>query len=361
MDNYLDKVFLDNTLRSYLISAAIIVGVYITRKLLSSATTWLLAKLVADKKRPWDLKKFRELVIAPIALFLTVLAVMIAFNRLKMPDVLNFTIYKASFHDIIESIARGILIGSFVWLCNRTIIFISGFLQQRASLTPDRTDDQLVIFFRDFLKVIVWIIGILLILKYSFGFDLSNVLTGLSIIGAAVALAFRESLENLIASFVIFFDKPFTIGDLVKVESVQGTVEKIGLRSTRIRTTEKTFVTVPNKKMVDSILDNQTLRTQRNVVTKIEVALTANLEELAKCIAAIEALLHVPEIIDFNAYLADTGQHAHIIHVEYFVTMDINIKTFLKLRENINLAIIDTIKKHRLELAGENVDVVVRR
>ncbi len=76
-------------------------------------------------------------------------------------------------------------------------------------------------------------------------------------------MATRESLENLIASFIIFFDKPFMVGDLVKVQSITGTVEKIGLRSTRIRTDQKTYVTMPNKQMVDSIMDNLSLRAPR--------------------------------------------------------------------------------------------------
>ena len=96
--------------------------------------------------------------------------------------------------------------------------------------------------------------------RFVLNFNISNLITGLSIITAAVALATRESLENLIASFIIFFDKPFTMGDLVKVENITGNVERIGLRSTRIRTDQKTFITVPNKKMVDSILDNLSLR-----------------------------------------------------------------------------------------------------
>jgi MscS family membrane protein len=89
-----------------------------------------------------------------------------------------------------------------------------------------------------------------MILHFAFNLDVGSFLTGLSIVGAAVALSLRESLENLIASFVIFFDKPFTTGDVVKVQGITGTVEKIGLRSTRIRTEQKTYVTVPNKQMV---------------------------------------------------------------------------------------------------------------
>ncbi|MFX4497553.1 mechanosensitive ion channel domain-containing protein, partial [Acinetobacter baumannii] len=88
-------------------------------------------------------------------------------------------------------------------------------LETKANLTPNQTDNQFIIFFKDFFKAIVVIIGALLIIRFSFNKNISSVLTGLSIVGAAVALATRESMENLIASFIIFFDKPFTVGDLV--------------------------------------------------------------------------------------------------------------------------------------------------
>ena len=88
--------------------------------------------------------------------------------------------------------------------------------------------------------------------------------------GAALALSSKESIENLIGSFIIFFDKPFTVGDTVKVNNISGAVEKIGLRSTRIRTDLKTYVTVPNKQMVDSIVDNQTLRTYRKAEIRLQ-------------------------------------------------------------------------------------------
>jgi MscS family membrane protein len=354
MDNFLDHIILDNTIRSYLISAGIVVAVILFRKLISKATAWLIARLITSKSKPFDRKRFQELVLAPIGLFLLVFTVIIAFHRLTMPEVLKFTIYKSDFHDIIESLARAILIGSFLWLCNRIIMYVAYLLQQKAYETPDRTDDQLVVFFRDFLKVLVWIAGILLILKFAFGFNLSNVLTGLSIVGAALALAFRESLENLIASFVIFFDKPFTIGDIVKVESVTGTVERIGLRSTRIRTTEKTYVTMPNKKMVDSILDNQSLRTQRNVSNRIEISLKTPTESIASYIHGIEQLLQQPTIIDSNVFLADTGVQASVIQVEYFVEMDVPIKDFFKLREKINLEILGLAKNFEIEMAADS-------
>ncbi|HSC54831.1 MAG TPA: mechanosensitive ion channel domain-containing protein [Phnomibacter sp.] len=361
MNHFLDEVFLDNSIRSYLISAGIIGGTLLFRRLLAKACAWLIARLITSKNKPFDAQRFNELVQAPIDMFLLVWAVIIAFNRLNMPEALKFSIYKSEFHDIMESLARAVLIGCFMWLCNRIIMYIAHLLHQKAIATEDRTDDQLVIFFSDFMKVIVWIIGILLILKFSFGFDLNNVLTGLSIVGAALALAFRESLENLIASFIIFFDKPFTIGDIVKVESITGTVEKIGLRSTRIRTAEKTFATMPNKKMVDSILDNQTLRTQRNVLNRIEISMKTPAQVVANYIAGIENILQQPHVLDSNVFLADTGVSANIIHVEYFVDMEPSMKEFFKLREKVNLQILTLAAELHIEMAAESRAITLRQ
>ena len=132
----------------------------------------------------------------------------------------------------------------------------------------------MIVFIRDFLKAIIGIIGILMILDSAFKVNVTSILASLGLAGAALALAAKESIENLIASFVIFFDKPFTAGDVLKVNNISGTVERIGLRSTRIRTDQKTYVTVPNKQMVDSIVDNLSLRTQRKGELRLELSLS---------------------------------------------------------------------------------------
>ena len=352
MNRILDQVFLDNTVRDYLFVVFIILVVLIIKTLVSKLLADLIGKMVDDKNKQVNRAQFRDLVISPIKLFVIVITVIIAFYRLKFPSLLNVTIYKVDLHTVIEAIARAVLIFSFIWLCNRIIAFIAGLLHQKAQQTLDRADDQLIVFFRDFLKVIIWLIGILLILKFSFGFPLSNVFTGLSIVGAALALAFRESLENLIASFIIFFDKPFTAGDLVKVQNVNGTIEKIGLRSTRIRTLEKTFVTVPNKQMVDSILENQSLRTQRNVLTRLELMKDTKHDQLQELVKDIEALLTQEFILDFNVFLSDTGHIFHVLQVEYFVSVELPLRSFYKLRESVNLAIVKLLEDKKVVLAG---------
>jgi MscS family membrane protein len=352
MNNILNQVVLDNTISAYLITLAIIFVVLVLKTFLSRIFADLICRLVAQKSWKFNRQRFHDLVLEPIKLFVIVLTIIIAFSRLNFPQILNITIYKVNLQAIVESLARAVLIGCFIWLCNRVVAYIAGLLQDRALASVDRADDQLIVFFRDFLAVIIWIIGILLILKFSFGFALSNVLTGLSIVGAALALAFRESLENLIASFIIFFDKPFTAGDLVKVQNVNGTVEKIGLRSTRIRTLEKTFVTVPNKQMVDSILDNQSLRTQRNVLIKLELVKDTRHEQLEVLILEIEKLLDQEHIFDFIVFLSETGHIFHVLQVEYFVSVDLPLRSFYKLREAVNLSIIKLLEEKEVLLAG---------
>ena len=352
MRQILDYVLLDNTVRDYLITLLIIAIVLVLKTIVSKFVADLICRLVAQKSWKFNRARFQELVLSPIKLFVIVLTIIISFYRLNYPSILNFNIYRVDLHSIIEALARAVLIGSFIWLCNRIIAYVAGVLHERALTTLDRADDQLIVFFRDFLKVIIWIIGILLILKFSFGYALSNVLTGLSIVGAALALAFRESLENLIASFIIFFDKPFTVGDLVKVQNINGTVEKIGLRITRIRTLEKTFVTVPKKQMVDSILDNQSVRTLRNVLTRLELMKDTKHEQLQDLITAIESLLKQENIVDFVVYLSDTGHIFHVLQVEYFVSVDLPLRAFYKLRESVNLALVKLLEEKQVVLAG---------
>ena len=95
-------------------------------------------------------------------------------------------------------------------------------------------------------KITVYIIGFFIILGRIFEIDVTALATGLGIGGIATAMASKESLENLLGSFTIFFDRPFTVGDIVTAGNVTGVVEK-GFRGTRIRTFDKSIVTVPKK------------------------------------------------------------------------------------------------------------------
>jgi MscS family membrane protein len=356
MNDFLEQLWWDNPVKNYLIVLGVIVFVWIFRRFISRYFAGLLFRVVNRIWKGIDKKSFTNLVVQPLGMFLLILVSIIALHKLKFPTSLNADLYEYSLKMIIHCIGTIILILSFVWLLLRIIDFISFILERKANLTPDQTDNQLVVFFRDFFKVVVSIIGILMILKFAFGFDVSNMLTGLSIIGAAVALALRESLENLIASFIIFFDKPFTTGDLVKVQNITGNVEKIGLRSTRIRTDQKTFVTVPNKQMVDSILDNLSLRTQLKGELRLQVALATSSSDLEKLIAGIKQIMQHKEIESSTVVMNDIAPNAFMLHADYF-TGSLTFREFIAVKEDINLQVLRLMEELKVEMAGANMNI----
>ena len=265
-----------------------------------------------------------------------------------------YTLYGHTTADIVARIGTGIIIASFILLVLRMIDFIAFVLEEKTNLALDTRDNQLVVFLRDFLKVIIGIIGVLLIIKACFNQPLGNLLTGLSIVGAALALGAKESLENLIASFIIFFDKPFFTGDTVKVNNIIGRVEKIGLRSTRILTGDKTIVTMPNKQMVDSIVDNWSMRTQRRAEIILELSVKTPATKAENIIAETKKILaeKEPRLFSYSVFLKDISKNGMTIMAEYF-TDAIALSEFDTLKQTINLQIKKLLEDNTAEFFGE--------
>jgi MscS family membrane protein len=352
---------LDNTVQAYLIVIGTILITLIFKKLISKFLASKLFKLITNSKHNLPKQSFLDLVVQPLGTYLLLTISMIAIDKLKFPAAFEFNVYKTNTRQILDALMNGALVVVFIWLCLRVIDFMAIVLEERANVNKDQQDNQLIIFFKDFFKVILIIIGVLLVLKFSFNKNIGNILTGLSLVGAAIALATRESMENLIASFIIFFDKPFTVGEQVKVNGFTGTIEKIGLRSTRIRTNEKTYISVPNKQMVDTIVDNISLRTQRKTELQLELSLSASASTLSTLLVAMRSYLSSQQIDSFHVYLHDTGKHAHIVMIEYFSSATNEYEDYLMLREKINMALIELLESHKIELAASSTDVVVKQ
>jgi MscS family membrane protein len=354
MGSFLDEIFLDNSVKSYLIVGGLIFLMFLIKRFLSRLMANLLFNLVKRRARGVDKNHFIKLVISPLEIFLLLLVSVIALDKLTFPKLFNVIIYKVSVREFIDAISIIILIITFIWLLLRIMDFIAIILHHRADQTADPADNQLVVFFKDFFKVVLVLLGGLLILKFAFHYAVSNLLTGLSIATAAIALATRESLENLIASFIIFFDRPFTMGDLVKVNNITGTVERIGLRSTRIRTEEKTYVTVPNKQMVDSIMDNLSLRTQRRVLQYLELSDDTSRDSINQFIQRVRNVFiqKKDQVESHHVFLVNITKNIYVVHVEFF-TAPIPATDFNELRQYINLSIIGLMEDMNIKLASK--------
>ncbi|WII72334.1 mechanosensitive ion channel family protein [Bdellovibrio sp. 22V] len=154
-----------------------------------------------------------------------------------------------------------------VALCLIRVIYyavdaLSSVFMEMAAKTESTYDDQLVPFASKALKVLVVVLGVLIALQ-SFGLNVMSLLAGLGLGGLALALAAQDTAANLFGSITILVDHPFKIGDWVKVKDMEGTVEEIGFRSTRIRTFYNSLITIPNAMMAKETIDNMGVRPAR--------------------------------------------------------------------------------------------------
>jgi MscS family membrane protein len=358
---FLDNIFFENSVRSLLTVMLIISIGLICKKWLSRNLASIMFVIIKQKWIPVDKNVFVDLVFKPLGTFLSVFISFIALMYLNFPEVMKFNINGYAFHEILIMISKSIVIVYFIIFVRSFINFISFVLDIKAKQSNEKSDDQLVVFFRDFAKAVVSIFGVLMVLKFGFKVDVGAVLTGLSIIGAALALAAKESIENLIASFIIFFDKPFYLGDFVKVNNqtnTTGTIEEIGLRSTRIRTVEHTLITVPNKQMVDSVVDNWSMRNARRTEIKIELSHSNDLKSINEFIQLLEThLKSKSEIVSKSTvYITDYIKSGTILTVEYF-TSDLQIEHFSALKQDMIIYIKQTIDTIGLKIANAGGDI----
>jgi MscS family membrane protein len=355
----LDRIIWNNTVESYLWTIGIVLFVLLLNKFIARYLAAVMSRPFRRWLKNYDQQKFTELIVHPLGTFLVVSVCIVAFYQLNYPDPLKYRLYKYPVQQIILALGIALQILALTWLLLRVIDFIASVLEIKANKTPSPGDNQLIVFFRDFIKVVLGVIGVIVVLNQAFNYNVSTLLTGLSIVGAAVALALRESLENLIASFVIFFDKPFTAGDFVKVQSVAGTVERIGLRSTRIRTTDKSYVTVPNKQMVDSILDNVSRRSQIRGEINLNIHLQTPTPKINELVIEIrQYLTTIPEIQAHNVLFNDIRVQSYIIFIEFF-TPPIEWSLFTDIKQRINFHILQTMDSLEIKIAAEGKDIAI--
>lgn len=360
---FFDQVFWGNTVKAYFLFGGILFLGLVFKNIVSKLLSRLLFKLFRNFSNQSHNDAFVALLVKPIEVFILLTTLYLSINQLKHPlEVAVFHYSKligkvkelipVTVGDCIDRIFLFGIILSIFWIILRIIDFISHVLLFKASLTNNKSDDQLVPFLKELFKTIVIFIGFFTLLGFVFEVNVLTLITGLGIGGIAIALAAKESLENLIGSFTIFLDKPFTVGDLVKVDGVEGTVEKVGFRSTRIRTSEKTMATIPNRGMIDGVLENLSLRNSRKVSFIIGLTYETNSESLRKIIAEIEGYInnHQGTSDDGNASFKSFGDSGLNVEVNYFVTV-LDHAEFLKIRQEINLEIMDIVIRNKSDFA----------
>jgi MscS family membrane protein len=363
LHDFLQRIFIGNTLESYCWFVGIILAGLVFKRGLSKLLTLCMFKFLQKYSTGVGYDKLLALLKRPLGVLILLISGYYAFNKLTFPGEWDFvTIDHFGLRMILYKGYEIALIVTLTWIILRVIDFFGLILMYRAELTESKTDDQLVPFIKESIKVIVTILSIFFMLGAVFKLNVASLIAGLGIGGLAIALAAKESLENLLGSFTIFLDKPFILGDLIRIGTLEGHVEKIGFRSTRLRTLEKSYVTVPNKKLVDTELDNLSLRIQRRAKFNVGLTYETTSEQFKKIIADIQ------QFIEFHNHtlkgetrvrLNEFDSSAINIMVLYFVdTLEYDV--YLDVREEINYKIIEIVQKHGSNFAYPTTTVLMK-
>jgi MscS family membrane protein len=348
-----DDIYLGNTVKDYLWVVGSVLAGFVFMRFLAHRISNLIFRALTQKTEGLNEDELYGLIAKPLKWLIMLLVIYVGTSHLEYPEAWDVA-PKEEFgiRMVLSRIYVGFLVIVVTWVALKLTKFLGLLLAAKAALTESKTDDQIIPFLVEILKIIIISLSIFIFLGSVFNVDIGALIAGLGIGGLALALAAKESLENLLASFVIFFDKPFVVGDLVQVNGIVGTVERLGFRSTRIRTLEKSYLTLPNRLMIDNILDNLSLRTFRRVQFNIGLTYNTSEAQLKNIVFDIQKFIdeHPNTNQEGEIHFMEFGSSSLDIMVLYFIdTMDWSV--YLNIKEKINFEIMRIVKQHGADFA----------
>lgn len=265
------------------------------------------------------------------------------YTNLQLSVTLNF--YLSAIFEI------GISVG-VVWLFYNLSDVFAKYLSVITAKTDNKLDDQLVPLIRKTLRFFIVVMGIILILQNN-GYNVASLIAGLGIGGLAVALAAKDTLANFFGSITIFADKPFRIGDWIKVGNVEGTVEEVGFRTTRVRTFYNSLISVPNSNIATTDIDNYGLRKYRRLKTVLNLTYSTTPEQMEAFVEGIKAIVKANKNFRQDFYEVHFNSFgAHSLDVLVYVFFDVaDWSTELQQRHNFLLEVLRLSKEVGVEFA----------
>ncbi|RCR69545.1 mechanosensitive ion channel family protein [Larkinella punicea] len=349
-----------------LFALLILLGLWLKR-ILSMLLSRFFYRLVKPESNSIPISDFLRLMRQPIEFLILLIMLFLAFDRLAIPDQWGFVPRtEFGYRLVVIRLYQTTLMITLAWIAIRFVKFVGLIFQKRAEQTETKLDDQLVPFVRDLMILTVSAIAFFSILSVVFDVNVIALVTSLGIGGLAIALAARETLENLFASFAILLDRPFVTGDTVTAgtgpNQVTGTVEKIGFRSTRLRTDDGSRIAVPNRLMISQSLDNLTQRSQRRAKFYLRLALDTPAETLRGIVDDTRQWLEnqpktnqSPPLIQFDTF----GESSLDILIQYYVATS-DYREFNAIKEEVNYQLIAIVKKHSGQFAFPSRIVYLR-
>jgi len=337
---FFSKEFYGNTIGMWGISLLIIIGSVVFAKIIM----WL-AKNIVRKITKKTKSKIDDILIdmleEPLAFAIIIFGIWYALKLLAFPEGLEKFISQVYYILIIFDVA---------WLLNRLVeAIIKEYLKPLVEKSDTDLDDQLLPIISKSVKVTIWILAIIIGLNNA-GYNIGALLAGMGIGGLALAMAAKDSVSNIFGGVTIFTDKPFTIKDRVVIDGIDGTVEEIGIRSTRIRKLDGRLVTIPNSKFTGNKIENISSEPNRKVSINLGLTYDTTPENIQKALDILKDIrqknesLEDKEVIGFNAF---NDSALNIMFIYYIKKGEDNVAV----QTAINLEILKRFNNEKLEFA----------
>ena len=270
---------------------------------------------------------------------------------LKLPDVLSV--------DVLPTLAiiAGLVQAAF-W-GDQFIRFLLGrYIRSRSG---DEVDgDTAYNLLQGVLRFVLWVLIVLMIIENLPGVEITPLLAGLGVGSVAVALAVQNILSDLFASLSIVLDKPFVVGDSIEVDTFSGTVENIGLKTTRVRSTTGEELVFSNSDLLGSRIRNYRRMNERRAVIELRVAYDTPIDKLEALPALIEQEISSVDLVRFDrAHLKTLSDFALIYEIVYWVLVP-DYRTYMDTLQEINLRLLNRLEQERIEIPFSRDPDVIR-
>lgn len=338
MQNFFDRVYFGNTISAYVIALAIfIAGVLIVK---------ILDKIILGRLKKWAEKtetKLDDFIVRGIEKnFIPLLYFLAFFIAVKS---LNLDKRFDRYFEVIS-----VIIFTFYVLRSVTSVISYSLKAFVIKTGGDAHKQKQLKGISSIISFVIWTMGFVFVLD-NLGFKVSAVIAGLGIGGIAIALAAQAVLGDLFSYFVILFDRPFEIGDFITVADKSGTVEHVGIKTTRIRSLTGEQLIVSNTDLTNSRIHNFKRLEKRRVLFRLGVVYQTSFEKLKEIPEIVKNIIMSEPKAEFNrGHFASYGDFSLIFEFVYFV-LDQDYIQFMEIQQNINLKIFEEFEKRGIEFA----------
>ncbi len=335
----------------YALALGIIFVAFVTRRLIAGALLQWLARLSRSTRTEID-DRLVEAIRRPLSFGIVVLGFALAGWTLPMDDQVGM---------VFDRLIGVLLVVFLGWVGFNLCDVVAYMVERLTAKTESSLDDQLVPIVRRSLKLFVGLMMFILVVQ-NLGYPIGALLAGFSIGGAAIALASQDTLQNVFGSIMIFVDRPFQVGDWIETNGLEGVVEEVGLRSTRIRTFAKTLITVPNSKIAHQAINNYSRMPKRRVKQVIGIGYGTEPARVRAVVHAFRKILAEDARVDQRFWMvnfSDFGPSSLDIFVYYFTRTTVWAE-YMQIKEEISLRFMEALEELGVEIAFPSRTVYLR-